>query len=156
VDAQMAIDRITETENLTDALQDDDANWLIEWGIARAKSLIEGIKDDEAAGEKVVKLMAFMRKLNQLVGDCSAEKAPELVASIRDLSEAYGAAFRKATKHSEADYKSAADTVCKKAPQEAMQYLIDFVSLEPASPDKAALKKPTAHKKASHGKADKK
>jgi len=37
MDRQTAIDRITETENLTDGLEDDDANWLLDWEIAHGR-----------------------------------------------------------------------------------------------------------------------
>jgi hypothetical protein len=53
MDRQTAIDRITETENLTDGLEDDDANWLLDWGIARVDGLVTGIADEDAAGEKL-------------------------------------------------------------------------------------------------------
>jgi hypothetical protein len=35
MDRQTAIDRITEPENLTDGLEDDDANWLLDWAPRR-------------------------------------------------------------------------------------------------------------------------
>jgi hypothetical protein len=53
MDRQAAIDRITETENLTDGLEDDDANWLLDWGAAQVDGLVTGIKDADAEGESV-------------------------------------------------------------------------------------------------------
>jgi hypothetical protein len=51
MDRQTASERITETENLTDGLEDDDANWLLDWGIARVDRLLAGITDEDADTE---------------------------------------------------------------------------------------------------------
>src|SRR5262249_5634933 len=73
MDRQTAIDRITETENLTDGLEDDDANWLLDWGIAQVDGLVTGIKDEDEAGEKLNQLMSVMRTLNQIAADRAAK-----------------------------------------------------------------------------------
>ncbi len=40
MDRQILIDRLLESENLTDNLEDEDANVLIKWGIAQLDHLI--------------------------------------------------------------------------------------------------------------------
>jgi hypothetical protein len=87
MDRQTAIDRITETENLTDGLEDDDANWLLDWGIAHVDGLVTGIKDEDAAGKKLNQLMAVMRSLNQIAADRAAKPSDALAADIRAFLE---------------------------------------------------------------------
>jgi hypothetical protein len=93
MDRQTAIDRITETENLTDGLEDDDANWLLDWGIARVDGLVTGIKDEDAAGEKLNQLMSVMRTLNQIAADRAAKPPDALAGDIRTFLERYQQAF---------------------------------------------------------------
>jgi hypothetical protein len=93
MDRQTAIERITETENLTDGLEDDDANWLLDWGIARVDGLLAGISDGDAAGEKLNQLMAVMRSLNQIAADRAAATPDALAADIRMFLARYQQAF---------------------------------------------------------------
>lgn len=93
MDRQTAIDRITETENLTDGLEDDDANWLLDWGIAQVDGLVTGIKDEDAAGEKLNQLMSVMRTLNQIAADRAAKPTDALAGDIRTFLERYQQAF---------------------------------------------------------------
>src|SRR5690349_24926526 len=85
MDEQREIERITETENLTDGLEDHDANWLLNWGIGHVRDLIQGVKDDDAAGDKVHALMAVMRKLNQIEADRAAKPRNALADDTRAL-----------------------------------------------------------------------
>lgn len=93
MDRQTAIDRITETENLTDGLEDDDANWLLDWGIAHVDGLVTGIKDEDAAGEKLNQLMSVMRTLNQVASDRAAKSPDALAGDIRTFLERCQQAF---------------------------------------------------------------
>jgi hypothetical protein len=93
MDRQTAIDRITETENLTDGLEDDDANWLLDWGIAHVDGVVTGITDEDAAGDKLNQLMAVMRSLNQIAADRAAKPPDALAADIRTYLERYRQAF---------------------------------------------------------------
>jgi hypothetical protein len=93
MDRQTAIDRITETENLTDGLEDDDANWLLDWGIAQVDGLVTGIKDEVAAGEKLNQLMSVMRTLNQIAADRTAKAPDALAGDIRTFLQRYQQAF---------------------------------------------------------------
>jgi hypothetical protein len=93
MDRQTAIDRITETENLTDGLDDDDANWLLDWGVAQVDGLVTGIKDEDAAGEKLNQLMSVMRTLNQIAADRAAKPPDALADDIRTFLERYQQAF---------------------------------------------------------------
>jgi hypothetical protein len=93
MDRQIAIDRITETENLTDGLEDDDANWLLDWGIGHVDGLVTGIADEDAAGDKLNQLMAVMRTLNQIASNRAAKPPDALAADIRTFLERYQQAF---------------------------------------------------------------
>jgi hypothetical protein len=146
MDRQTAIDRITETENLTDGLEDDDANWLLDWGIAQVDGLVTGIKDEDAAGEKLNQLMSVMRTLNQIAADRAAKPPDALADDIRTFLERYQQAFgapKTATPsaalpaHATAQASQgvnqgvnqaaqAASKIAGMSPKEAMQYLLSL------------------------------
>lgn len=86
-------ERMLEIENLTDELEDAEAQRLLDWGLAELGPLVGEIQDAEAAGEKANALMAVMRKINRLVGRL-ADKTPEdLIEDINSLDELYAAVF---------------------------------------------------------------
>jgi hypothetical protein len=121
---QAAIDRILETENLTDGLADDEANWLIDWGVERVRPLIAGIEDDEAAGEKVNQLMAVMRKLNQITADRGVKSAEDLAADVNTFLGAHAAAFGHAPTLGTGEVAFACVTIKMMPPLETMQFLL--------------------------------
>jgi hypothetical protein len=126
MDIQAAKDRILETENLTDGLEDDDANWLLDWGIARVEALIAGEKDDDAAGEKVNDLMSLMRRLNQIAADRAAKSAKALSGDLRAFAEDYARIFGTDWQHDAAKVREASAAVKKQSPREAMEHLVNF------------------------------
>ncbi|MCC7452053.1 MAG: hypothetical protein IT324_31900 [Anaerolineae bacterium] len=127
---ESAIERITETENLTDSLEDDDANWLLDWGIGRLHDLISGIADEDAAGEKVHDLMGVMRKLNQIAGDKAVKAPTELVEDVREFASLFAKTFGQTQTAAIQDehYTTTAETIIQQPPQQAMQTLINLVS----------------------------
>ena len=80
MDKKLFVERMLETENLTDELQDPSANWLLNWGIGLLDVLLKDATDEEAAGLKVNALMAVMRKINRMVG-IRLDKDPAALAS---------------------------------------------------------------------------
>jgi hypothetical protein len=105
MDKERFTERILETENLTDELEDADASWLLDWGIARLDQVLEGAQDQETAGSRVNALMAVMRKINRIVGsyaDKSPQRLAQDLAELRDLfSTAFSSAGRPAAPPSE-------------------------------------------------------
>jgi len=127
---EAAIERITESENLTDSLEDKDANWLLDWGIGHLHNLIGGITDEDAAGEKVHDLMAVMRKLNQIAGDKAVKAPNELAEDVREFTSLFAKTFGQTqTAAVKADHLvKTADAIKQQPPQDAMQTLINLVS----------------------------
>jgi len=128
MEEQVALDRILETENLTDGLEDKEANWLLDWGIKRLPGLIGGITDDEAAGARVNELMAVMRKINQIIAGRDSKSVDELAVDIQELAERYERAFGSVRKASPDEYKKLAAQIAEKPSGEAMQTLIEWVA----------------------------
>ena len=122
-------DRLLETENLTDNLQDNEANILIDWGINQIEPLVRDLDDEEIAGDKVNALMRFMRGINGLVGSL-VDISPE---GLQDLVERYAQVFGEAHKAEQAEYEAVAASVANMQPQDAVQFLLEWVL--PASPD---------------------
>ena len=127
MEEQAAIDRILETENLTDALEDEQANRLLNWGIQRVPGLVGGVADDEFAGGKVNQLMAVMRKINQLIGGRESKTVDELAADIQALAERYQGAFGSAPQTSSAEYIAFAGQIAEKPADEALEALIEWL-----------------------------
>jgi hypothetical protein len=138
MDKSLAVERMSETENLTDGLDDDDANWLLEWGTSHVGDLIAGIADDDAAGEKVNQLMAVMRSLNGIAADHDAKSPADLASDITKLSGQYAAAFGGAATRSDADVTRLAQALPSLAPRDVMQRLLDFLAPEQPPSSSAA------------------
>jgi hypothetical protein len=125
---QTVIDRITETENLTDGLEDEDANWLIDWGISHACMLIQNLEDDETANTKLIELMAVMRRINQITADRNDKPGEVLAKDIRLLTEDYVRAFGQVQTMSIEVYQNMAAQLSGKSAREVMQSLINWLS----------------------------
>lgn len=143
MDETLAIERISETENLTDGLDDDDANWLLQWGTSRVGKLIAGIADDDAAGEKVNQLMAVMRSLNAIATDRAVETPAHLGESIQTLRDQYGAAFGSVAPHSGDEIAQLSGALSTATARDAMQRLLDFMT-PPEIPHTQPQTQPTA------------
>jgi hypothetical protein len=128
LEKQVVIDRITETENLTDNLEDDDANWLIDWGINKASELIAPISDGEVAGGKLNAVMAVMRKLNQIVGSHASKEAGALSDDVRVLAMMYANAFGTARQLDATALKRAGKAIGQKTPHDIMEYLLNLIA----------------------------
>lgn len=124
---QAAIDRILETENLTDGLEDEDANWLLDWGVDQVPELIGGINDNEAAGTKVNELMAVMRRLNQITADRAVKPPQALGEDITALAQAYHQAFGSGGSADPKKVKKLARSVAQKSPKKTMETLISWL-----------------------------
>jgi hypothetical protein len=87
------VQKILDTENLTDELEDSDASWLLDWGIGQLAVVLQDETDAEAAGAKTNCLMAVMRKMNR-IGGLYARKAPsDLAEDLAQLDELMAQAF---------------------------------------------------------------
>jgi hypothetical protein len=131
MEEQAAIDRILETENLTDNLEDQEANWLLDWGIKRLPGLIAGIEDDEAAGAKVNELMTVMRQVNRIMGGRDSMGSDELVEAIQALVDKYERLVGTARKASPDDFTSLSPQIVEKSALDAIQFLVEWIA--PAS-----------------------
>jgi hypothetical protein len=127
MDKQAAIDRILETENLTDGLEDEDAHWLLDWGIHTLPILIGEVEDDDIAGEKLNQLMAVMRKINQTVADRQDAAAEDLAEVITGLGRAYAQAFGSARPLTSEEALNLAASLSMLPVRQAMQAIIEAV-----------------------------
>jgi len=131
VDRQVLIDRLLESENLTDNLEDDDANALIKWGISQISPLINGITDEDAAGEKVNHLMGLMRQVNSIAGNLSTVSEDK----IQKLLEQYTQTFDKDHHVSDEERKAVAEKLSQMQPGDAVKYLLDWMHSKKQSED---------------------
>jgi hypothetical protein len=123
IDRQVLIDRLLESENLTDNLEDEEANTLLKWGIAQINPLVDGITDEDAAGEKVNHLMGLMRQVNSIAGNPSTVSEEK----IQQLLEQFTQTFNKEQHVSDEEKKAAAEKLSQMQPGEAVTYLLDWM-----------------------------
>ena len=122
MDVQLFIDRLLETENLTDNLDDEAANTLIKWGVDHIDPLIKD-KDEEAAGTKVNQLMRFMRAVNSIAGDPSTVST----SSLRKLAEYFAETFDQGRPISEMERRIASQRISRMQPKDAVEYLLKWM-----------------------------
>lgn len=127
MDEQFFISRLLETENLTDNLEDADANALLDWGVGQIGRLIA---DPLSAGEKVNGLMAVLRKINHLIPDIGVKSPQELAIALADLAQAVGAAFEWTPPSNAAYLQSLAESLRTATTPEAIQALLEWITRE--------------------------
>ena len=123
MDRQLYVDRLLESENLTDHLEDDEANHLLDWGIAHIDGLINGASGADEAGDKVNRLMAVMRALNSLAGDPHRVTSDALV----DLRGRYNQLAGGAAQVDESEIRSIMEGISTAAPGQALAHLIEWL-----------------------------
>ena len=123
MDHQVLIDRLLESENLTDNLEDDAANVLIKWGIAQLDHLVDGIDDEEIAGTRINQLMNLMRQVNSIAGNPATVSEEK----IQKLLEQFTQTFDKAHHISDEERREVADKLSQMQPGDAVKYLLDWM-----------------------------
>lgn len=123
MDKQIFIDRILETENLTDELEDSEADWLLNWGISKLDQVLIYAEDEESAAEKVQALMKAMRKVNRITGSRAGEELEELAVDLAVLNDLFANAFDRDTIASEQECLSAARRLTYLSSSEAVEFL---------------------------------
>jgi hypothetical protein len=127
MDEQLFISRLLETENLTDNLEDSDANVLLDWAVGQVKTLIA---DPLMAGEKVNGLMAVLRKINHLVPDISMKSPQELAVTLADLAKTVEGVFGRQPPENAADLQYLAETLHMASTSDAIKALLEWISKE--------------------------
>ncbi len=117
------VERILETENLTDELEDAEANWLLDWGINQLNAVLQDTSDDELGGVRVNALMAVMRKINRLSAARQNKTPPSLSADLRALVELFGLAFGCPGRAEPASLQSVAAHLPGLSTPEAVEFL---------------------------------
>jgi len=123
VDRQVLIDRMLETENLTDNLEDEDAKVLIKWGVEQVDTLIDGIDDEEKAGGKTNDLMQLMREINKIAGNPSTASEEKLSRLIDSYAQTF-----EITHPIDADVRTyVTEKLSEMQPGEAVKFLLEWM-----------------------------
>ena len=123
VEPQTFIDRMLETENLTDYLEDKDADYLIDWGVTQLRERLAQIEDVSIAGEFANNLMSFMRKLNQIAGNLDNVLPDEVLQLADRHQKAFGGPDQNLT---QGDFLKPASDLAAMKPRQAIDYLIKW------------------------------
>jgi hypothetical protein len=123
MDKQLYVDRMLESENLTDELQDADARWLLDWGIRQLDRALQGAAGEDEADEKVTALMGALRKINRVLGAREAKSQEDLAADCLALASLYAQAFGFEPAASQAQCDAAAAQLSQGTTRQALEFL---------------------------------
>lgn len=132
MEKQRYIEHILETENLTDALEDSDASWLLDWGISKLDDVLQGVGDREMADRRVSALMAVIRKMNAIAGNGAAKDPRSLALDLDELQDLFAAAFpSRKSLVARPDFVEAAVRLSQLSARQVLEYLTgDFFPQE--------------------------
>jgi hypothetical protein len=127
MDENFFVGRLLESENLTDNLDDVDANKLIDWAIQQVRGIIT---NPLTAGERVNGLMALLRKVNNLIPDLNIKSPQELSAELLDIARTVETALERLPAIGAADLQNLVDRLRPAGPSEAIQILLEWITKE--------------------------
>lgn len=127
MDEQFFISRLLETENLTDNLEDADANTLLDWAVKQISGIIN---NPLTAGERANGLMAVLRKINHLIPDLGVKSPQELSAALADLAKTVEGTFEWAPPVGAADLQNLVERLRAANTSEAIQVLLEWITKE--------------------------
>ena len=125
MDKQHFIERMLETENLTDELEDQDARWLLDWGISQLDDLLKDVHNIKTASNKVTSLMGIMRKINHLVGTRSSTNTEKLGTELTELDALFVQTFGKGHNFELSDVTKMADRLRQISAKNALELLLE-------------------------------
>ena len=125
MDEELFTSRLLETENLTDNLEDDDANTLLDWAVGQIKGIIS---NPLTAGERVDGLMTVLRKINRLVPDLGARSPQDVAAALAELAQTAEGAFGWTPPAGVEDLQNLAEKLHSASTAEAVQALLDWLN----------------------------
>jgi hypothetical protein len=130
ISKQPFVERLLESENLTDELEDQDANWLLEWGIGRLNEILHNVSDQELAGERVTALMAVIRRINRLSASYQNKEPEDLAAALVELKsmyqEALGVTGSQAAVEPSLEIKQAALEISHLPVRQALEVFVQY------------------------------
>ena len=123
MDKQLYKDRILESENLTDELQDADARWLLDWGVGQLEPLLQTVSGEDEADEKVTALMGALRKINRMLGARNGKSMEELADDCMALASLYAQAFSFESNRTQEQCAAAAAHLRQGTTRQALEFL---------------------------------
>jgi len=127
MDEDFFIGRLLETENLTDNLEDGDANVLINWAVKNVGAIIA---NPLTAGERANGLMAMLRKINHLIPDLGIKSPQELSNALSDLAKTVEGTFERMPPTGAGDLQSLVDRLRPATTSEAIEILLEWITQE--------------------------
>jgi hypothetical protein len=124
IDKQILIDRLLGVENLADNLEDEDAQYLVDWGVSQVDAVIIGLDDMESADQRVAYLMHAMRAINRIAGNWPDLEPGQLAELLENYTGAYAAKLPAV----EMDYQLAISALADMDIRQAIEYLINWCS----------------------------
>ena len=135
MDKKIFIERLTETENLTNELEDPDAKWLLAWGIKHLDDALQDFDDENTASAKVTALMAILRRTNRLVGNRRNVDAAILESEQDALEELFIQAFGWKEIYLREDLSRSANLFRLMTSREALEFVLGNQPIMPGKPD---------------------
>lgn len=123
---QLYIDHLLETENLTADLEDEEAKWLLDWGISQVTMIVGNMSDEEAAYEMVNTLMDFIRRVSHTVVRRKRRTPKQLSVMLSQLGEIYAQAYGHSRPLSPAVVDVAVTRLISFSALDAVKFLTEF------------------------------
>jgi len=123
IEKKLLIERILESENLTDELQDADAQWLLDWGINQLDQVLQGVSDEDEANERVTVLMGALRKINRMAGSRDSKNLDSMAADFTALASLIAEAFGHAPDASMSGSTSGVTQLRQGTTRQALEFL---------------------------------
>jgi hypothetical protein len=133
-----------ESENLTDSLDDQAADWLLNWGVGQLPTLLANVTTEEEADMHTHALMKTMRQLNKLGGMCREGASEGVLPEITVFWERYKAAFGTAQAHPPEAYEALANQLMGKSAEYVLPLLVSFAQPAAAETEAVDLDDPLA------------
>jgi hypothetical protein len=128
MEKSLYVERMLGAENLTDELEDLQADWLLNWGVARLDRALKlaTAGDPESAGAQVNALMAVMRKINRMAGARQSADPESLAADFAALNRLFNAAFGGDRNVTPEECQAAARQLVVLPAQKAVEFLAEW------------------------------
>jgi|GEM_PF-5270551 len=134
-------ERMLEAENLTDELEDGEAQRLLDWGLAELGRVLRDVQDAQLASERASTLMSVMRKINRLVGGMAGKDAAELAEELATLIELHASADPHASAPDPQSIQQAAARLAELNVRDALELVFQLnapAAAKPAAPNPLA------------------
>lgn len=123
MDRQILVDRLLGTSNLTDELEDDAANELLNWAVSQVDGLMADGADEATVNQRIYDLMQLMRGVNKW-----ASKPQSFTEGVlQEFTQSYLRVFGDVRNASGDERARVVAQLAELNPKDALIYLLNWL-----------------------------